>query len=179
MGQGDEGALERLIPLVYQELHRIARRYMAGERAGHSLQATALVNEVYLRLVDVKAVAWQNRAHFLAVVGASDAPHPGRSRARSALSEARRRCGEGHVRRSARRHQRAAAGLRGARRCAQGAGEIRRAKEPRHRDAILWRPERGRDRAVLNVSPDTVMRDWRLAKVWLRREMRGERSHDA
>ena len=54
-GQGDESALERLIPLVHQELHRIARRCMAGERAGHSLQATALVNEAYLRLVDGKA----------------------------------------------------------------------------------------------------------------------------
>ena len=66
-GQGDEGALERLIPLVHQELHRIARCCMAGERAGHSLQATALVNEAYVRLVDGKAVEWQDRAHFLAV----------------------------------------------------------------------------------------------------------------
>jgi RNA polymerase sigma-70 factor (ECF subfamily) len=65
--QGDADALERLIPLVHQELHRIARRCMAGERAGHSLQATALVNEAYVRLVDVKAVEWHDRAHFLAV----------------------------------------------------------------------------------------------------------------
>src|SRR5688500_5573528 len=64
---GDEEALERLIPLVHQELHRIARRCMAGERAGHSLQATALINEAYVRLVDGKVVAWQDRAHFLAV----------------------------------------------------------------------------------------------------------------
>src|SRR6476646_10716367 len=66
-GRGDEGALERLIPLVHRELHQIARRCMAGERAGHSLQATVLVNEAYLRLVDVKDVKWQDRAHFLAV----------------------------------------------------------------------------------------------------------------
>ena len=66
-GQGDQGALERLIPLVHHELHRIARRCMAGERVGHSLQATALVNEAYVRLVDGKAVAWHDRAHFLAV----------------------------------------------------------------------------------------------------------------
>ena len=66
-GRGDEGALEQLIPLVHRELHQIAQRCMAGERAGHSLQATVLVNEAYLRLVDAKAVAWHDRAHFLAV----------------------------------------------------------------------------------------------------------------
>jgi len=60
----DEQALVELIPLVHKELHRLARRYMAGESPGHSLQTTALVNEAYLRLVDVKKVSWQNRAHF-------------------------------------------------------------------------------------------------------------------
>jgi RNA polymerase sigma factor (TIGR02999 family) len=64
---GDETALERLVPLVHQELHAIAGRCMAGERVGHSLQGTALVHEAYLRLVDAKQVAWQGRAHFLAV----------------------------------------------------------------------------------------------------------------
>ena len=66
-GQGDEGALQRLVPIVHQELHRIARRCMAGENVGHSLQATALVNEAYIRLVDGKSVQWHDRAHFLAV----------------------------------------------------------------------------------------------------------------
>ena len=66
-GQGDHGALDQLIPLVHDELHRIARRCMAGERVGHSLQATALVNEAYVRLVKGKAVEWHDRAHFLAV----------------------------------------------------------------------------------------------------------------
>ena len=65
--EGDEGALDQLMPLVYSELHRLAERYMAGERPGHTLQTTALVNEAYLRLVDVKQVSWQNRAHFFAV----------------------------------------------------------------------------------------------------------------
>jgi len=64
---GDEAALAQLTPLVYQELHRLAHRYLAGERAGHVLQTTALVNEAYLRLVDWKAVEWQNRAHFFGV----------------------------------------------------------------------------------------------------------------
>ena len=64
---GDQAALERLTPIVYDELRRLARRYMRGERPGHSLQATALVNEAYTRLVDYKRMQWQNRAHFFAV----------------------------------------------------------------------------------------------------------------
>ncbi len=64
---GDEHALEKLTPLVYEQLHRVAQRYMAGERSGHTLQATALVNEVYLRLIDCQQINWQDRAHFLAV----------------------------------------------------------------------------------------------------------------
>src|SRR5919106_2429732 len=66
-GKGDAGALDRLIPLVHKQLHQIARRCMRRERAGHSLQATALVNETYLRLVDAARVNWQDRAHFLAM----------------------------------------------------------------------------------------------------------------
>ena len=64
---GDQSALERLTPIVYRELHSLARRYMKGERPGHSLQTTALVNEAYMRLVDYKRMQWQNRAHFYAV----------------------------------------------------------------------------------------------------------------
>src|ERR1051326_1591512 len=64
---GDQTALEKLTPLIYGELHRLARRYLAQERPGHTLQATALVNEAYLRLVDWKQVQWQNRAHFFGV----------------------------------------------------------------------------------------------------------------
>jgi RNA polymerase sigma-70 factor, ECF subfamily len=64
---GDQSALERLTPMVYDELHRLARRYMQQERPGHSLQATALVNEAYTRLVDYKRMQWQDRAHFFAV----------------------------------------------------------------------------------------------------------------
>src|SRR5229473_1799579 len=64
---GEQSALERLTPIVYDELHRLARRYMKRERPGHSLQTTALVNEAYMRLVDYKRMEWQNRAHFFAV----------------------------------------------------------------------------------------------------------------
>src|SRR5262245_4774875 len=65
--QGDDGALRRLTPLVYDHLHRLAHHYIAGERPGHTLQATALVNEAYLRLVDCNRIDWHNRAQFFAV----------------------------------------------------------------------------------------------------------------
>jgi RNA polymerase sigma factor (TIGR02999 family) len=64
---GEQGALERLTPVVYDELRRLARRYMKHERPGHSLQTSALVNEAYMRLVDYKRMQWQDRAHFFAV----------------------------------------------------------------------------------------------------------------
>lgn len=64
---GDQKALEKLMPLVYEQLYRLAQHYMAGQRPGHTLQTTALVNEVYLRLVDCGQVNWQDRAHFFAV----------------------------------------------------------------------------------------------------------------
>jgi len=66
-GQGDRSAVDRLLPLVHDELHRLAHRYMAGERAGHTLQTSALVNEAYLRLIDVNQVQRQNRTHFFAM----------------------------------------------------------------------------------------------------------------
>src|SRR2546428_744359 len=64
---GDKDALEELMPLVHQELRRLARHYLRGERIGHTLQPTALVNEAYLRLIDYRDIQWQNRAHFFAV----------------------------------------------------------------------------------------------------------------
>ena len=65
--QGDESAMDKLMPLVYNELRRLAHRYMIREKAGHTLQTTALVNEAYLRLVDLKRIEWQDRAHFFAM----------------------------------------------------------------------------------------------------------------
>jgi RNA polymerase sigma-70 factor, ECF subfamily len=65
--RGDQEALKKLTPIVYEELHRLARHYMRGEKSGHSLQTTALVNEAYIRLVDYKRMQWQTRAHFFAV----------------------------------------------------------------------------------------------------------------
>jgi RNA polymerase sigma factor (TIGR02999 family) len=66
-GDGDQAALDELTPLVHQELRRLAHHYMSGERTGHTLQTTALVNEAYIRLIDWKNVRWQSRAHFFAV----------------------------------------------------------------------------------------------------------------
>jgi RNA polymerase sigma factor (TIGR02999 family) len=65
--RGDQEALKKLTPIVYEELHRLARHYMRGEKSGHSLQTTALVNEAYIRLVDYKRMQWQTRAHFFSV----------------------------------------------------------------------------------------------------------------
>src|SRR5438093_12955099 len=65
--QGDAAAMEQLVPVVYQKLRRLARHYMAGQRPGHTLQATALVNEAYMRLIDCEQVNWKDRAHFFAI----------------------------------------------------------------------------------------------------------------
>src|ERR1700757_1357647 len=65
--QGDAAALDQLVPVVYQKLRRLARHYMAGQRPGHTLQATALVNEAYMRLIDCAQVNWKDRAHFFAI----------------------------------------------------------------------------------------------------------------
>src|SRR5437870_8332339 len=65
--QGDAAALDQLVPVVYQKLRRLARHYMAGQRPGHTLQPTALVNEAYMRLVDCEQVNWKDRAHFFAI----------------------------------------------------------------------------------------------------------------
>lgn len=65
--QGDQGAMEKLLPLVYEELRRLASAYLKQERVGHTLQPTALVHEAYLKLVDQRSVQWQNRAHFFAI----------------------------------------------------------------------------------------------------------------
>ena len=138
-GHGDEAALDQLIPLVHRELRMIARRYMARERADHSLQATALVNEAYLRLVDGPQVGWQDRAHFFAVAG--------RIMRRILVDHARAHLSQkrgGQVakvqfddelpvaRRSASRSHRAG-------RRARSTGEVRRAQEPCHRVTVLRR----------------------------------------
>ena len=169
---GNDAALEQLVPLVHEELHRIARGCMRGERAGHSLQATALVNEAYLRLIGAQQVDWQNRVHFLAVSA--------RLMRRILVDFAR-----------SKKYQKRGGGAQ-----AVTLDEALVVAEP-GRDLLaldealdaLGKLDERKARVVemrffgglsveetaaaLGVSGDTVMRDWRLAKAWLLRELRG------
>jgi RNA polymerase sigma-70 factor, ECF subfamily len=168
-----------LIPLVHDELHRIARRCMAGERVGHSLQATALVNEAYVRLVDGKAVEWHDRAHFLAVSArimrrilvdharARGAHKRGGSDTRVTFDEAL------VVTIEARENFVAL----------DDALEALAKFDERKSRVVEFRFFGGlsveETASVLKVSVDTVMRDWRLAKAWLQAEMRGDHQNEA
>jgi RNA polymerase sigma factor (TIGR02999 family) len=161
-----------LIPLVHQELHRIAQCCMAGEKVAHSLQATALVNEAYVRLVDGKAIAWQDRTHFLAVAA--------RVMRRILVDHARAR--HSHKRGGQAGRITFDEGLAVTTETTQdfvalddalkGLAEFdeRKARVIELRFFGGLTVEETAD--FLRVSPDTVLRDWRLAKVWLRREMR-------
>jgi len=176
-GRGDEAALERLIPLVHRELHAIARRCMAGERAGHSLQATVLVNEAYLRLVDGKSVQWQDRVHFLAVAA--------RVMRRILVDHARTRGAQKRGGPVARVTFDEALFVTNEPRAdfvaLDDALQALAVFDERKSRVIELRFFGGlsveETASVLKVSPETVMRDWRLAKAWLQREMRGDRSH--
>jgi len=171
-GKGDEAALEQLIPLVHDELRRIARRHMGRERQGHSLQPTALVNEAYLRLIDVRQVNWQNRAHFLAM----SARLMRRVLVDHARSKQYQKRGGGAARVTLDEE------LMGAGEPGQDLVALDDALEAlTHFDERKGRVIELRffgglsveeTASVLKVSSDTVMRDWRLAKAWLMREMR-------
>ena len=170
-GQGEDAALEQLIPLVHQELRRLARRYMFGERAGHTLQATALVNEAYVKLLGCQKVEWQNRAHFFAISA--------QVMRRILVDSAR-----------ARGYQKRGGGIPKVTldECLIGPKEKSKdlvalddalkalaAVDPRKGQVVELRFFGGlsaeETATVLKVSPDTVLRDWRLAKAWLAREM--------
>jgi RNA polymerase sigma factor (TIGR02999 family) len=168
---GDAGAMEQLMPLVYRELHQIARRCMAGERVGHSLQATALVNEAYLRLVDVQRVDWQDRNHFLAMAA--------RLMRRILVDFARSRSYQkrgGDVAKVTFDEELAVTDEQTARVVQlDDALQALAAVDERKARVIELRFFGGlsveETASVLDVSADTVMRDWRLAKAWLLREM--------
>lgn len=169
--EGDGSALERLAPLVYQELHRLARHYMAQERPGHTLQATALVNEAYLRLIDVNRMRWQNRAHFFAVSA--------QMMRRILVEFARRR----------HRHKRGGSPLKVSLDdaltlpAAQTPDLVKlddaltrlAAVDPRMSQVVELRFFGGltveETAEVLKVSAETVMRDWKTSKVWLLKEI--------
>jgi len=170
-GRGDEAALQQLIPLVHRELHEIARRCLKGERPGHTLQATALVHEAYLRLVDVRRVSWKDRTHFLAMTA--------RLMRRVLVDFAR-----------SRQYQKRGGGA-----MKVSLDEAHAVSTERGRDLValddalttLSSLDERKARviemrffggltveetaAVLDVSRETVLRDWRLARAWLMQEL--------
>jgi len=171
---GDQTALDRLIPLIHAELHRLAHHYMLRERVGHSLQTTALVNEAYLRLVDASQVAWENRAHFLAI----SANLMRRILVDFARSRGYQKRG-GNVVKVELDEARVPSLGRGAEVIAlDDALKALAAFDERGAKVVelrffggLSEEETG---AVLGVSARTVKRDWAAAKAWLQREMKGE-----
>jgi RNA polymerase sigma-70 factor (ECF subfamily) len=169
---GDEAALQQLLPIVHEELRRLAQRQMAGERAGHTLQPTALVNEAYLRLVNLKQIQWQNRVHFFSMAA--------RLMRRILVDFAR-----------SRRYQKRGGGAQQvsfteALEVAEGqptdvvalddALEALAHVDGRKSQVVELRFFGGlsveETAEVLNVSRETVKRDWKFAKMWLLRHLR-------
>jgi RNA polymerase sigma-70 factor, ECF subfamily len=169
--QGDESALNELIPLVHHELRRIAKSHMAGERKGHTLQATALVNEAYMRLVDVQRVDWQNRAHFFSM----SARLMRRILVDFARSKQFKKRGAGaiHVTFD---EQLVAANPGSDLVAIDAALKALEQVDSRKSRIVELRFFGGlsveETAEVLSVSPQTVMRDWKLAKAWLSRQVR-------
>lgn len=173
---GDRQALDKLTPIVYEELRRLARHYMRGEQPGHSLQTTALVNEAYLRLVDYKRMRWQNRAHFFAVSA--------QAMRRILVDHARRRNlkrGRGLQRVSLDDTAVIAAEREADLVKLDDALRALAEADPRKARVVELRFFGGLSveevAEVLKVSPVTVMRDWSTARAWLYREMSGESEH--
>ena len=171
-GDGDRGALDRLTPIVYDELRRLASHYMRGERPGHSLQATALVNEAYVRLVDYKGMQWQNRAHFFAVSA--------QLMRRILVDHARRHNMKrgGGVQHVSLDETAIVGGDRAADLVAlDDALEALARLDSRKVQVVELRFFGGlsveETAEVLKVSSVTVMRDWSTAKAWLYRELSG------
>jgi RNA polymerase sigma factor (TIGR02999 family) len=171
--QGDGSAFERLVPLVYDELHRLARRYMRQERPDHTLQATSLVNEAYLRLIDVNRVEWRDRAHFLAVA----AQMMRRILVESARNRRRQKRGGGAVHLNLDEVQELPASNEHDVVALSDALSGLAKFDARMSQIVELRFFGGltvdETAHVLKVSPETVMRDWKTAKAWLLREIRG------
>ena len=177
--EGDKRALDQLIPLVYDDLHRVARRHMAVERAGHTLQTTALVHEAYVRLVDSKNITWKDRAHFFAASARVmrqilvDAARARRTLKRGAdvrvveLDEAMAMPSSPAVDLIA----------------LDDALNALTAFDERKSQVVVMRIFGGlsaeETAGVLQISTDTVTRDMHLATAWLRRELGRGSKHDA
>ena len=177
--QGDERALDKLTPQVYRELHRAARRCMSGERDGHTLQTTALINELYLRLSNLKPIDWRNRAHFFALCA--------RQMRRILTDQARAR--QSHKRGDGAKaislddaliiSPEPTADLVAVDDALNQLAKV----DDRKSQVVTMRFFGGlsveETAEVLKVSPETVARDWRLAKAWLMRELSGSKSDEA
>ncbi|MFY9844166.1 MAG: sigma-70 family RNA polymerase sigma factor [Terriglobales bacterium] len=176
-GDGDQSALEQLTPIVYQELHSLARRQMSRENAGHTLQATALIHEVYLRLVEFDSVQWQDRAHFFAVCA--------RLMRRILIDFARSH--DSLKRGGNDRKLTLEEGLIVSADVPAQLMDLEQAltrlaqDDPRKSSVVELRFFGGltvkETAEVLKISPDTVMRDWSMARAWLLREMDEEQRH--
>ena len=176
-GRGDSAALDRLTPLVYEQLHRMARRYMRSERPGHTLQATALLNEAFLRLVDTRDLDWNDRSHFFAVCA--------RVMRRILVDAARSRAAIKRGGQADRAEHSTAINLdqlpdpaseTSAQVCALDEALNRLAQiDPRRAHVIELRFFGGltveETARALEISPQTVMREWKLARAWLAREL--------
>ena len=173
---GDGAALEQLIALVEAELRRLARAYMARERRGHTLQTTALVNEAFVRLVDARTVRWQDRAHFVGIAA--------RLMRRVLVDHARSRGyqkrGGGAVRVTLTEDLAVVAKPAVDLIALDRALERLAADDRRKARVVELRFFGGlsveETAEVLHVSSDTVKRDWRLAKLWLLRDLEGTAS---
>ena len=169
--KGEPAALEKIMPLVYQELHGMARRYMAHERPGHTLQPTALVHEAYVRLVDTAQASYENRAHFFAVCA--------QVMRRILVDWARSRHAEkrgGEVRPLELDEALVVGEERGRDLVAlDDALKALTVQDARKGQVVEMRFFGGlsveETAAVLKTSPETVKRDWKFAKSWLRREL--------
>jgi RNA polymerase sigma factor (TIGR02999 family) len=173
-GRGDRSALDELVPIVHQELRRLARLQMRGERDNHTLQTTALVNEAFIRLVDLRRIRWQDRAHFLAL----SARLMRRILVDHARSRNYRKRGGGAVN-IALDDSIDMSRERGADLVAlDDALESLARVDPRKGQVVELRFFGGlsmdETAEALGISAETVLRDWRLAKVWLLREVSGD-----
>jgi RNA polymerase sigma factor (TIGR02999 family) len=168
---GDERAFEKLVPLVYEEMRRSAHRYMARERAGHTLQTTALINEVYLRLTTYHGVRWQNRQHFLGVCANL------MRRVLTDFARSRRFLKRGGDAERVPLNVEELAGLEPAEGLVSLDDSLRALEsiDERKSRVVELRFFGGlsvqETADALQVSPETVMRDWKFAKSWLLREM--------
>ncbi|MBV8476314.1 MAG: sigma-70 family RNA polymerase sigma factor [Acidobacteria bacterium] len=178
-GAGDESALQQMMPLVYSELHRLAHRYMSREQSGQTLQTTALVHEVYLRLIDVKQVDWQDRSHFYAIC----ARLMRRILVDFARSRSSQKRGSGVSQVQLDEGATVSAVISSELLAVDDALQRLAALDLRKSQVIELRFFGGltveETASALKVSPETVMRDWRLARSWLLRELSPERPHEA